>query len=171
MDKTFRSILVPVDFSPHATEALHYATSIAQRFSASLLALYVIAEAEQRGITNYHMGQRGFPLLGPYATPMEVPTDVVQAVTIDLHERSMTALQHFLSAVPAGLAIEPLVEVGHPATQILDMAERKLVDLIVMGTHGRTGLMHVIMGSIAERVVRQATCPVLTVKALASPAV
>jgi nucleotide-binding universal stress UspA family protein len=56
------------------------------------------------------------------------------------------------------------VEVGHPVEQILDVVTRDDVDLIVMGTHGHTGFAHAVLGSVAERVVRLAPCPVLTVK-------
>jgi nucleotide-binding universal stress UspA family protein len=85
-------------------------------------------------------------------------------VVSDLREQAYTALQ---ACVPAQLARHPVelrVLIGHPFERILETAVRDQVALIVLGTHGRTGLAHAIMGSVAERVVRLAPCPVLTVK-------
>jgi nucleotide-binding universal stress UspA family protein len=77
---------------------------------------------------------------------------------------SRPALQAFLPAQKAHHHVELRVWAGHPFERILETAVREQVALIVLGTHGRTGLAHAIMGSVAERVVRLAPCPVLTVK-------
>jgi universal stress protein A len=169
MSRTFQKILVPVDFSPYATEAVQYAHSIAQHFGASLLVLHVIAHEVEQAVTNYHLGRRGLPLLGPFAAPPEVPVDITNTVVIDLREQALVALQHFLPSELLGIVVEPRVVVGDPAVQILHLAQQEAVDLIVMGTHGRTGLAHMVFGSVAEHVVRQAPCPVLTVKAPVAP--
>ena len=87
-----------------------------------------------------------------------------EAVVVDLRERAQTALQHFLPSELSGRSVELRVEIGHPFEQILEVAKGERVDMIVMGTHGRTGLAHIVLGSVAERVVRMAPCPVLTVK-------
>jgi universal stress protein A len=93
-----------------------------------------------------------------------VPPEVAEEVVIDLREQAYTALQAFLPARMAHHAVELRVLVGHPFERILETAVHEKVALIVLGTHGRTGLAHLIMGSVAERVVRLAPCPVLTVK-------
>jgi nucleotide-binding universal stress UspA family protein len=90
-------------------------------------------------------------------------------VTVDLREQAHTALQQFLPFQHTGYPLELRVEVGHPFEQILDTARREYVDLIVMGTHGRTGLAHLVLGSVAEQVMRLASCPVLTVKVATPP--
>ena len=83
---------------------------------------------------------------------------------VDAAEHQLAALKE--SAASMGLAAETTVTTGRPSQTIVDYAKDGGFDLIVMGTHGRTGLSHVVMGSIAERVLRKAPCPVLTVKAV-----
>ncbi len=170
MDKTFRTILVPVDFSPHATEAFQYATTLAERFAALLLILHVIEKDFETVVVHHRAGRRGLPtpLLGPFAGTFDAETGDSEMVSVDLKEQAQAALRYFVPAELGELRVEQRVEVGHPFEQILETAKRDAVDLIVMGTHGRTGLGHVILGSVAERVVRLAPCPVLTVKASSS---
>jgi nucleotide-binding universal stress UspA family protein len=176
MSKTFTTILVPVDFSAYATEALLYAASIADRFSSSLLVFHVIAREVQTYATRRHLEHSGLPhqtfsLLGPFSEMRQEFPEVTDTVTIDLREQARTALQQFLPPPLAGHALELRLAVGHPFEEILAIATQEHVDLIVMGTHGRTGLAHMTLGSVAERVVRLAPCPVLTVKAApAAPA-
>jgi universal stress protein A len=170
MSKTFHTILVPVDFSPYSTEALLYAASIADRFSASLQVLHVISQEVRTFATHRHLEQSGTPhrplaLLGPYSEPLGVPPEQTDEVVVDLREQAHTTLQQFMPPQLAGHPLEFRIEVGHPFEQILEVAKRERADLIVMGTHGRTGLAHLVMGSVAVRVVRLAPCPVLTVRA------
>jgi universal stress protein A len=165
MSRTFTTILVPVDFSAYAREALLYADSIAERFFSTLLILHVISKEVELHTTRQHVAQRGLPMLGPLSDSLEVPTEVMETVTIDLRERAHTALQEFLPPQFSGRSVELLVAIGHPFEQILETTANRRVELIVMGTHGRTGLAHTMLGSVAERVMRLAPCPVLTVKA------
>jgi nucleotide-binding universal stress UspA family protein len=165
MSKTFPTILVPVDFSPYSTEALLYAASLAERFSSSLLVLHVIPKEVETRAAQQRLGSRSMPLLGPYTETPEVPAEVTDTVVVDLRERALTALQAFLPSQLSRHQLEFLVVIGHPAEQILETAAQQKVALIVMGTHGRTGLAHTLLGSVAERIVRLAPCPVLTVKA------
>ena len=164
MNTMFQTILVPVDFSPYARTALRYAANIAERFGASVLLLHVIAKEVETGMVCRHVGPRGIPLLGPEAAPITVPAEALATVTVDLREQAQTALHHLVASQPVARPVKLRVEVGHPVEQILDVVTRDDVDLIVMGTHGRTGLAHAVLGSVAERVVRLAPCPVLTVK-------
>lgn len=167
MDKSFQTILVPVDFSPYAAEALRYAATLAKRFAATLLVLHVIDKDFETVVVHQHAGRRGLPspILGTFAGPLEVPSGTMETVAIDLREQAQATLKPFIPTEFNELTIERRVEVGHPFEQILEAAKRQTADLIVMGTHGRTGLGHVMLGSVAERVVRLAPCPVLTVKA------
>ena len=80
-------------------------------------------------------------------------------------EAEKTLEGHAEKIRPKGIEVEVAVTEGYPATAIEEEAERKHADLIVIGTHGHTGLKHMLLGSIAERVVQKAPCPVLTVKA------
>jgi universal stress protein A len=169
MSKTFNTILVPVDFSSYSTEALLCASSIAERFSASLLVMHVIAKEVRTYETPRHLEHQGMPhqvfaLLGPFSERLEEPTEMTDTVTVDLREQAHAALQQFLPRQLAGHPLELRVEVGRPFERILETAQRDNVDLIVMGTHGRTGLAHVMLGSVAEQVVRMAPCPVMTAK-------
>jgi universal stress protein A len=164
MNTMFQKILVPVDFSPYARVALHYAADVAERFLSSVVVLHVITKEVETGMIHRHVGPQSITLLGPEAAPVRVPAQVTETVAVDLREQAHTALQRFVSSRPSERPCELRVEIGHPVEQILDVVARENVDLIVMGTHGRTGLAHAVMGSVAERVVRLAPCPVLTVK-------
>jgi nucleotide-binding universal stress UspA family protein len=174
MSRMFNTILVSVDFSSYSTEALLYAASIAEPFSSSLLVLHVIAKEIQTYAIHRHLEHSGlphhaFPLFGPFSEMREEPTEMTDAVVVDLREQAHTALQQFLPPQLVGRPLSLHIELGHPFEQILETARREHVDLIVMGTHGRTGLEHLMLGSVAERVVRLAPCPVLTVKTAAPP--
>lgn len=163
----FKSILVPVDFSAHAASALRYAASIATRFASSIIVLHVIPRETTTHAVQRRVGTHAMPLLGPMTSQSapDIPSDVAEETVIDLREQAYTALQAFLPPSLAQHTVELRVLAGHPFERIVETALREHVDLIVLGTHGRTGLAHAIMGSVAERVVRLAPCAVLTVKA------
>jgi nucleotide-binding universal stress UspA family protein len=137
-------ILVPTDFSATADAALEYAFVLAERFGASLQLLHVLDDP--------------FVADGMAAEAYisEAPT-LRTAMLKDARER----LHHRAAARPA---IETEVLFGHGARTIAEYAAERGVDLIVMGTHGRTGFAHLLLGSVAERLVRTAPCPVLTVR-------
>ena len=167
VQQLFTPILVPIDFSAYSAVALRYAAGIADRFAASVIVLHVIARETTTHAVHQRVGPQRMPLLDPVVSTHspEAPSDVEEEVISDLREQAYTALQ---ACVPAQLAKHPVelrVVVGHPFERILETAVREQVALIVLGTHGRTGLAHAFMGSVAERVVRLAPCAVLTVKA------
>jgi nucleotide-binding universal stress UspA family protein len=137
-------ILVPVDFSEYADQALTYAMELASKLGARLTLLHVI----QRPIA----GARSMAVsLDPYFHQVEL----MAGETMEEQARR---------AHEAGLACDVAIVQGEPFQQIIDLASTKQVDLIVMGTHGRTGLQHFLLGSVAERVVRLAPCPVLVTR-------
>jgi len=145
MSPEFKSILVPVDFSSNSTRALDYAHTLATRFSASLHLVHVC----------------------------EVPalnTGSMDAYAIAYSNWSQQlgeeAERELLKVLPklAGVPVTTEVLFGSPARALVTAATNRKVDLIVMGTHGHGPLMHALMGNVAERVVRTAPCPVLTVR-------
>lgn len=166
MSQALQKVLVPVDYSPHATEALHYAASLADPSVSELLVVHVIAKE----FTALH--RRSAPPLPypPMYAAMAQAASPMTPLTIDLRQKADTALEQYLAVQLPGRAVGRRVEVGRPCAQILLVAEREQVNLIVMGTHGRTGLSRMVMGSVAEQIVRHAPCPVLTVKPFASSA-
>ena len=138
-------VLVPTDFSPYAEQALDYAIRLARTLKARLTVLHVIQPVLLAGV------DMGVALPAPYLQEVEA---AVQS-SMDEALARVTA---------AGLPGEHVVLYGVPFQEIVEVAKARQVDLIVMGTHGRTGLMHVLLGSVAEKVVRLAPCPVLVVR-------
>ena len=148
MTNTITNILVPVDFSPHAEHAFTYATTLAERFGAKLVLLYVVDDSFATG---------------GWSSEIYVPNvpELMENLIADADRRLATLKA---SAAALGLTAETAVIRGRPAHAIVEHAQNGGFDLIVMGTHGRTGMAHVVMGSVAERVLRKAPCPVLTVR-------
>jgi universal stress protein A len=148
MTNTITNILVPVDFSPHAEHAFTYAATLAERFGAKLALLYVVDDSFATG---------------GWSSEIYVPNvpELMENLIADADRRLATLKA---SAAALGLTAETAVIRGRPAHAIVEHAQNGGFDLIVMGTHGRTGMSHVVMGSVAERVLRKAPCPVLTVR-------
>lgn len=145
--KPFAKILVPVDFSTHSREATLYAVDLARRYDAS--------------ITLVHAYQ---PIMFAVPESYVVYTPDQLANVLTELQKQLTAAK--LEAQQAGAAkLDAHILQGDTASQIIQCAIDGGHDLIVMGTHGRTGPAHLLLGSIAEKVVRRAPCPVLTVRA------
>jgi universal stress protein A len=145
-----RTILVPIDLSPRSTRALASAQEFASAFGASIDLLYVWS-----------------------APALVAPESVITGVGVNeqpllewiRHSASEHLTKFEADARESGIAVRSsLCESGDPASTIIERASAGKYDLLVLGTHGRTGLSHVIMGSVAEKVVRRAPCPVLTVR-------
>lgn len=137
-----QNILVPTDFSDHSESAFHLACALARDYGGRLVVLHVmpavaVAPAASVELLSLSVGE------------------IRQATERQLHE-----IRPSDPATP----VEHRLEEGDPATAILKVAQEMHADLIVLGTHGRTGLTRLLMGSIAEHVIRNAGCPVLTVK-------
>jgi nucleotide-binding universal stress UspA family protein len=140
-------ILVPVDFSTQSTHALDCAKTLAEKFEAPIHLLTVVPDP--------------FMLPNPSGLYMPLPAGYVEGLQRDAEAH----LQELLPPVErARLQVHSAVLFGDPAMKILDYAGLETIDLIVMGTHGRGGFAHALMGSVAEKVVRAATCPVLTIR-------
>lgn len=144
-----KRILVPLDFSPPSLKALDYAADFAKPLGADLYVLFVIE-----------------PIY--YAVP-DLAGAAAGSVGGLLDEQRKSAKQQLerLQARYArkNVALRTLQQTGTPYQAICDAAKTLKADLIVMSTHGRTGVSHMLMGSVAERVVRTAACPVLTIRA------
>jgi nucleotide-binding universal stress UspA family protein len=136
-------IIVPTDFSEHSQQAIQYARELAQTFGATLVLLHVV-ELPPSPIEGLPPSQLGGTLLE------------------DLEQQATSNLAQVL-AKEAEVTVVRRVVVGIPYRRIVEVAADEKVDLIVMATHGRTGFSHLFMGSVAEKVVRAAPCPVLTI--------
>src|SRR5205814_939121 len=138
-----RVILHPTDFSELASQALVIAADLARRYQAELLVLHV---AETIG--------PGPVAFGEVAGELE-PEGARRLLDEDLHR---------YAPLPVGVPGRYLTAVGDPTVEIVRAAREHRCDLIVLGTHGRTGLIRVLSGSIAEEVIRHAPCPVLVTR-------
>jgi universal stress protein A len=158
-------VLVPTDFSEPAHHALHYALEEAALHHARVTLLHVLPA--HTGTDVYFVTGAPEPQLGfepALERPLGTPTPPRPTVVLhDHHEAALTQLRGLMPASFQG-AWDADVAAGPPAETIVRMAHERSADLIVMGTRGRTGLSHVLLGSVAEKVVRLAPCPVLTVR-------
>jgi universal stress protein A len=140
-----RHILAPTDFSDYSKKALSDAFELAQTFGATLSLLHVLEPS---------------PYLGEFTLPT-----MGEELLGDLERQASAALAQVLpEAQQAKIEVTRAVAIGSPSVKIVETVEAEHVDLIVMATHGRTGLSHLLIGSVAERVVRTAPCPVLTIR-------
>jgi universal stress protein A len=144
MAATIRSILVATDFSPASSVAVEYGRILASRLGASLRLLHVVDD----------------PLLAA------AWSEAYAFDTSALRERMRAGAEDEITKLAATLDVPVTTEVivGSPARAIIGQSAEPDIDLVVMGTHGRSGVSHLLLGSVAERVVRGARCPVLTVR-------
>ena len=144
-----QSILVPMDFSRHSEHALSYAIHLAGKLGANLQLLHCYGADMFRSVA-----------YGPHYVP-RVPPDFEDHVRKASGEKLAAYREQALAAgIETGCHVSNLL----PSDAIPRIAEKLGSDLIVMGTHGLTGLKHILLGSVAERTIRTARCPVLTLK-------
>ena len=142
-----KTILHPTDFSESSKYAMTYAISFAEEFQAKLVLLHVIEEISS----------------ALYFDMLQAPP--LTQLMVDIEKRARQSLDEILPADLRGkLPAEYVIRRGVPFVEILRCAEQIKADMIVLGTHGRTGLKHALFGSVAEKVVRKASCPVLSVR-------
>ncbi|HEY0455234.1 MAG TPA: universal stress protein [Verrucomicrobiae bacterium] len=141
-----KTILLPVDFSPHSQKAMRYAISFAEQFGARLVLLHVVEPALYPTEVGY--------------VPLEID-QMHRTMARNAHSRLESLIGNEISR---GLLQDYAVRVGSPYLEITSAARDWNVDLIIIATHGYTGLKHILLGSTAERVIRHAPCPVLTVR-------
>ncbi|MSR31799.1 MAG: universal stress protein [Gemmataceae bacterium] len=143
-----QSILVPTDFSKQSRTALQYGIELAKKFNSTLDVLHVVQDVA---------------VFLP-ETAVLAPSVAVAAFE-PLLQAARKLMEEFLQPFQnQGVPFHSHCEEGNPLDEILQFAEDKKVDLIIIGTHGHTGFAHMVLGSVAEAVVRRAPCPVLTVR-------
>ena len=139
-------ILVPIDFSGHSKKALQYAIPFAQQFKASVHLIYVVEPTVYPA--DFSFGQVGFP-----------------AIEDELRKRGGEELDHLMKReISKRVSAKRAIRTGKAFYEIIQYAREEEIDLIIIATHGHTGIEHALFGSTAEKVVRKAPCPVLVVR-------
>jgi nucleotide-binding universal stress UspA family protein len=142
----FNRILVPIDFSEHSKRALKYAIPFARQFAASIDLIYVVEPTIYPA--DFSFGQVGFP-----------------NVEEELRKRGAAELDTLIRKEIAGkVKAKKVIRTGKPFYEIIQYAREEKMDLIIIATHGHTGVEQILFGSTAEKVVRKAPCPVLVVR-------
>ncbi|MEW6106202.1 MAG: universal stress protein [Bacillota bacterium] len=144
MARQFKKVLCPIDFSADSYTALDYAADFARQGNGQLILMHVV----DNPLTDFY-GPRGATF---YA-------EVEHAI-----EKSTQLLADAAHTHASGVPCEVVVKHGNPYEEIIDCATTQQVDLIVMSTHGRTGPRRLVIGSVTEKVVRTAPCPVFTIR-------
>ncbi len=145
-----KNIVVPTDFSEFSRLALDYAITIAQTFKATIFLIHVTPEKELDSIRQ----------ISPYLEPGKI-----EELLKGRESEDRKQLNEFIPPEKKeGIKTEAIHRVGTPFLEIIKVAKEKEADLIVMATHGRSGLSHILFGSVAEKVVRKSTCPVLSIR-------
>jgi nucleotide-binding universal stress UspA family protein len=144
---TIKQILVPTDFSEPATAALKYARAFADEFGSRLHVFHVVPE----------------PYIYPWGTEIStMPLVDLLTQSEDLARKRLEELVPASEAPTGGITTSTAI--GTPVDRILDYVDHEHIDMIIIGTHGRGAVGHLLLGSVAERIVRRSPVPVLTVK-------
>jgi nucleotide-binding universal stress UspA family protein len=144
----FKKILFCTDFSKNSHWAFTYALNLAKNYKSKLLILHVTPEPYQ-----------------PEQFSVYLPPEKIEELRISQKKELKKELNtHYLRKLKGFKRFQVLLKEGEPFVEIIQTARKESVDLIVMGTHGRTGLDHVFFGSTAEKVVRKSPYPVLTIR-------
>lgn len=139
-------ILVPIDFSNYSKNALRYASNFAKRFDAKIYLVYVVEPVIYP--SDFSMGQVTFPV-----------------ADLEMNEKATAELEALAkSEIGAEIKVETIIKTGKPFVEINETAREEDIDLIIIATHGHTGMEHLLFGSTAEKVVRKAPCPVLSIR-------
>ena len=151
----FKKILCPTDFSQPSYEALKVANELALHFSAELYLVHVLAP---------------IPVITAATTPMSAGAPGTSFDVVLYEKELKSAAEKKLAEIvdqklAKELKVQSFLAYGKAADEIVKIAEKEKVDLIIISTHGETGFRHLIFGSVAEKVVRHAQCPVLTIRA------
>lgn len=146
MELKINKILVPIDFSDYSKAALRYAVNFAKLFNAEIILIYVVEPVIYP--PDFSMGQ------------IAIPT-----VTTEFDDRAKEELRKLASnEIPSQINVQTVLKTGKPFVEIIDTAAELDVDIIIIATHGHSGVEHILFGSTAEKVVRKAPCPVLTIR-------
>lgn len=146
MEPLIKKILIPIDFSDYSKAALKYAVSFSKIFDAELILIYVVEPVIYP--PDFSMGQVALP-----------------TVDLDLNTRAKEELDKLVKTeINSTLKARTIVRTGKPFIEIIEYAKEEDIDLIIISTHGHSGVEHILFGSTAEKVVRKSPCPVLTLR-------
>lgn len=141
-----KRILVPIDFSDYSKKALHYTVQLAKSFDAELFLVYVIE-----------------PMV--YPADLSMGQMVIPQSEVNLNEKAKSELKELAAnEIGNSLKYNILIKTGKPFMEVIATASEVDADLIIIATHGHTGVEHLLFGSTAEKIVRKAPCPVLTLR-------
>ncbi len=141
-----KKILVPIDFSDYSKKALHYTVKLAKSFDAELFLVYVIE-----------------PMV--YPADLSMGQMVMPQSEVNLSEKAKSELEELATnEIGDSLNYNILIKTGKPFMEVIETASEVDADLIIIATHGHTGVEHLLFGSTAEKIVRKAPCPVLTLR-------
>ena len=146
MEPEIKRVLVPIDFSDYSKNSLKYAVKLVKTFSAEMVLVYVVEPVIYP--PDFSMGQIAIP-----------------AIDTEIDKRASEELESLAKAeIPAEIKCKCIIRTGKPFLEILDTAKEEDIDLIIIASHGHTGVEHILFGSTAEKVVRKAPCPVLSLR-------
>ena len=146
MELKIKKVLVPIDFSDYSKNSLRYAVDFVKQFGAELYLIYVVEPVIYP--PDFSMGQIAIP-----------------SVDLEMDKRAVEELEKLAKKeIPHEIKVNTIVKTGKPFIEIIETASEEKIDLIIISTHGHTGMEHILFGSTAEKVVRKAPCPVLTLR-------
>jgi universal stress protein A len=146
METKIKKVLVPIDFSDYSKSALKYAVNFAKSFNAEIILVYVVEPVIYP--PDFSMGQIAMP-----------------SINAEWDDRAKDELQKLAKNDITGAGkVKTVIKTGKPFVEIIETAKEENVDLIIIATHGHSGVEHILFGSTAEKVVRKAPCPVLTLR-------
>mgnify|MGYP005840616831 CR=1 FL=1 len=146
MEPNIKKVLVPVDFSDYSKSSLRYAVNFAKLFNAEIYLIYVVEPVVYP--PDFSMGQIAIP-----------------SIDVEIDKRALEELTNLAKKeIPPDVKSQVVVKSGKPFVEIIETAVSEDIDLIIIATHGHSGIEHVLFGSTAEKVVRKAPCPVLTLR-------
>lgn len=146
METAIKKVLVPIDFSDYSKSALKYAVNFAKSFNADIILVYVVEPVIYP--PDFSMGQIAMP-----------------SINSEWDDRAKDELQKLAKNEITDIKnTKTIIKTGKPFVEIVETAKEENVDLIIIATHGRSGVEHILFGSTAEKVVRKAPCPVLTLR-------
>ncbi len=146
MKPDIKKVLVPIDFSDFSKSALRYAISFAKTYNADIILVYVVEPVIYP--PDFSMGQIAIP-----------------AVNTEWDTKAKDELDRLAKTeIPSDIKVTTVIKTGKPFVEIIDTATEYNADIIIIATHGHSGVEHILFGSTAEKVVRKAPCPVLTLR-------
>ncbi len=146
MEMTIKKVLVPIDFSDYSKSALRYAVNFAKSFNAEIILIYVVEPIIYP--PDFSMGQIAMP-----------------TINTDWDNRAKEELDKLAkNEITNNGKVKTIIKTGKPFAEIIETAKEEDIDLIIISTHGHSGVEYILFGSTAEKVVRKAPCPVLTLR-------